>query len=88
MSSKVKKRSWKKRTIAMSSNGSGPSGIGVPSASPIASRGMSTPAPIVSGIVPGKRALTSSRAGSPSAAPLTCTFATVVSPISLATSRA
>ena len=37
MSSKEKKRSWKKRTIAMSSNGSGPSGIGVPSASPIAS---------------------------------------------------
>ena len=62
---------------------SGPSGIGVPSASPIASRGMSTPAAMVSGIVPGKRALTSSSAGSPSASTLTCTLATVVSPISV-----
>ena len=46
------------------------------------------PAAIVSGIVPGKRALTSSSAGSPAASSLTCTLATVVSPISSATSRA
>ncbi len=57
-------------------------------ASPMASRGMSTPAAIVSGIVPGKRALTSSSAGSPAASTLTWTLATVVRPISPATSRA
>ena len=49
---------------------------------------MSTPAATVSGIVPGKRALTSSSAGSPVASSLTWTLATVVRPIRPATSRA
>ena len=62
--------------------------IGVPSASATQSAGMLTPLATVSGIVPGKRGLTSSSAGTPWTSPLTWTFATDVSPMRSATCRA
>ena len=75
------------RTMPVGRNSIRPGGIGSPSASFTHSFGMSTPLATVSGIVPGKRGLTSSRAGSPVSAPLTWTFATPVRPIVSATLR-
>ena len=57
-------------------NGNGPSGSFLPAISSTRSFGMSTPAAVVNGKVPGKRGLTSSNLKTPSAARLNCTFAT------------
>ncbi len=58
------------RTMPVGRNSIRPDGIGSPSASLTQSFGMSTPLATVSGIVPGKRGLTSSSAGSPLSGPL------------------
>ncbi len=63
-------------------------GTGRPSARSSARLGMSTPAAIVSGIAPGNRGFTSSRAGTPSRSRRSCTFATPSSRMARATSAA
>src|SRR6202012_3872977 len=80
------KHSSRNRTTA-SSRKSRWAGSRWPSRACSASRGMSTPAAMVSPSVPGIRGLSSSSAGQPSRSRLHCTLATNVTPVARATAR-